>query len=53
MKLEPVRGYKAAQYPTLDQYVAGKVRDRGAKALVVAVALAALSALMSGCSAVS
>ena len=49
MKLKPVRRYSGAEYPTLAEYFAKSEKVWMAPALRLAIALAMLAALLSGC----
>lgn len=49
MKLHPVRRYLGADYPTLAEYFAKREKVWMAPALRLAIALAMLAALVSGC----
>jgi hypothetical protein len=49
MKLRPVRTYAAAQYPTLTEYVSRRKRGSIVSTFALAAGMAALAALVAGC----
>ena len=53
MELKPVRNYRGARYPSLTDHLSRRKWAGRLQAWQVAFALAALAALMGGCSNVS
>ncbi|MEN6450749.1 MAG: hypothetical protein ABFC96_09675 [Thermoguttaceae bacterium] len=49
MQLQPVQDYSGANYPTLSEYFQGTGKPRRFVAWKLAVALAALATMLSGC----
>lgn len=53
MDVRPVKGHRGAGYPTLADYLAPKLKGSTLGRATLAVALAALAALLGGCSSIS